>query len=69
MMRYKKADNAFYIFADDIAPRYITTLLPLDYDTVATADKFGNIAILRLPKEASQQASGPRGGMMQLTSS
>ncbi|KAG2485365.1 hypothetical protein HYH03_015856 [Edaphochlamys debaryana] len=65
MMRYKKADNAFYIFADDIAPRYLTSLLPLDYDTVAAGDKFGNLVVLRLPKEASQQVEDdPTGGKM-----
>lgn len=55
MMRYKKVDNAFYIFADDIAPRYLSCILPLDYDTVAAGDKFGNVVVLRLPREASQQ--------------
>eukprot|EP00198_Chlamydomonas_reinhardtii_P011963 XP_001701300.1 nuclear pre-mRNA splicing factor, component of splicing factor 3b [Chlamydomonas reinhardtii] len=65
MMRYKKADNAFYIFADDVAPRYLSALLPLDYDTIATGDKFGNLVILRLPQEASQQVEDdPTGGKM-----
>lgn len=64
MMRYKKQDNQLYIFADDVAPRYLTAVLPLDYDTVASADKFGNIAVQRLPKEVSQQvhSGGCRGG-------
>ena len=62
MMRYKKADNAFYIFADDVAPRYLSALLPLDYDTIATGDKFGNLVILRLPQEASQQVGEVAGG-------
>ncbi|KAG2431599.1 hypothetical protein HYH02_013292 [Chlamydomonas schloesseri] len=65
MMRYKKADNTFYIFADDVAPRYLSALLPLDYDTVATGDKFGNLVVLRLPQEASQQVEDdPTGGKM-----
>ncbi|GLC59841.1 hypothetical protein PLESTB_001541500 [Pleodorina starrii] len=65
LMRFKKADNAFYIFADDIAPRYLTSLLPLDYDTVAAGDKFGNVVVLRLPREASQQVEDdPTGGKM-----
>lgn len=50
-----QSDNTFYIFADDVSPRYLSAVLPLDYDTLAAADKFGNIAVLRLPKEASQQ--------------
>ncbi|KXZ43846.1 hypothetical protein GPECTOR_79g125 [Gonium pectorale] len=65
MMRYKKAENAFYIFADDVAPRYLTAVLPLDYDTVAAGDKFGNFVVLRLPREASQQVEDdPTGGKM-----
>jgi hypothetical protein len=30
-------------------------MLPLDYDTLAVADKFGNISVLRLPAEVSAQ--------------
>ena len=53
--RYNKTDNKLYCFADDINPRYITTILPLDYDTVALADKFGNFSVLRLPPDVSAQ--------------
>ena len=52
-MKYKKAENRFYIFADDSIPRHIVSLCPLDYDTVAASDKFGNITVLRLPPEVS----------------
>lgn len=48
-LKYKKAENQLIIFADDTQPRWITTTTLLDYDTIATADKFGNICILRLP--------------------
>jgi splicing factor 3B subunit 3 len=44
-----------HIFADDIAPRYVTSMLPLDRDTVAVSDKFGNFAALRLPKDVSDE--------------
>lgn len=54
-LQYKKADNQFYIFADDTAPRYCTSVLPLDYDTFAVADKFGNLGVLRLPADISAQ--------------
>lgn len=54
-MKYKKAENQLYIFADDTAPRYTTAVLPLDYDTVAVADKFGNLGVLRLPADVSAQ--------------
>lgn len=49
MVRYKKHVNQLIIFADDTHPRWITCTCILDYDTVATADKFGNVAIVRLP--------------------
>ncbi|XP_014289805.1 splicing factor 3B subunit 3 isoform X1 [Halyomorpha halys] len=48
MVRYKSAENQLIIFADDTQPRWITTTTILDYNTVATADKFGNIAVIRL---------------------
>lgn len=54
-MRYKKSDNALYVYADDVVPRHVTTALPLDYDTVAGADKFGNFFITRLPASVSVQ--------------
>ena len=56
-MRYKKADNALYVYADDIVPRHLTSALPLDYDTVAGADKFGNVVVTRLPAAVSAQVS------------
>lgn len=48
-VRYKRAENQIIIFADDTHPRWITATTLLDYDTIATADKFGNMSILRLP--------------------
>lgn len=47
MVRYKRQENQLIIFADDTHPRWITTATVLDFDTVATADKFGNIAVVR----------------------
>ena len=58
-MRYKKADNALYVYADDIVPRHLTAALPLDYDTVAGADKFGNFVVTRLPAATSAQVRAP----------
>jgi splicing factor 3B subunit 3 len=56
--RYNKADNKLYCFADDVHPRYITAMTPLDYDTVAAGDKFGNFVVLRLPADVSAQVGG-----------
>lgn len=46
MVRYKRHENQLIIFADDTHPRWITCTTILDYDTVATADKFGNVAVV-----------------------
>lgn len=48
-VRYKRAENQIIIFADDTHPRWVTATALLDYDTIATADKFGNLSVLRLP--------------------
>lgn len=53
MVRYKRQENQLIIFADDTHPRFITCTAVLDYDTVCTADKFGNISIIRLPPNIS----------------
>lgn len=52
-VKYKKRENQLIIFADDTNPRWITNTCVLDYDTVAMADKFGNIAVMRLPAAVS----------------
>lgn len=48
-VRYRRNENQLIIFADDTNPRYVTTMCLLDYDTVAVADKFGNVSIVSLP--------------------
>lgn len=52
-VKYKRNENQLVIFADDTYPRWITATALMDYDTVAAADKFGNITILRLPHSIS----------------
>lgn len=43
--------------------RYITCALQLDYDTMVGADKFGNVSVLRIPKDISYQVEeDPTGG-------
>jgi len=50
---YKRQENTMAIFADDIAPRWLTCATPIDANTLAGADKFGNIFVCRLPQEVS----------------
>ena len=45
-IRYKRQENQLIIFADDTNPRWLTCASMLDYNTMAGADKFGNIAIV-----------------------
>lgn len=44
----------YKIFADDTAPRYVTSSAILDYDTMAGADKFGNLFVVRLPEKVNE---------------
>lgn len=53
-VKYKRSENSLYIFADDTAPRYITASSILDYDTMAGADKFGNLFVVRLPEKVNE---------------
>lgn len=67
----REEECSMHIFADDVAPRYVTAMLPLDRDTVCVADKFGNFAALRLPKDVSDDIesdiSGGKHASMQAT--
>ena len=49
-MRYEAAANRLVLIANDPCPRPIVSQELLDFDTVAVADKFGNISVLRLPR-------------------
>ena len=51
-VRYKRNENQLIIFADDTYPRWVTTATLLDYDTVAGADKFGNICVVSVPRRS-----------------
>jgi len=52
-VKYKKQDNQLIVFADETNPRWVTTTCVLDYDTVAVADKFGNVGVVRLPNNTA----------------
>ena len=51
---YRPDDNRFYLVADEPTCRPPTnTLLALDYDTWAVGDRFGGLAVLKLPHNLS----------------
>ena len=45
-LRYRRPENQLVIFCDDTNPRWITCSCLLDYNSVAGADKFGNISFV-----------------------
>ena len=47
-VKYKRQENQLIIFADDTVPRWLTCGTMLDYNTMAGADKFGNVCIVSL---------------------
>lgn len=51
---YRHFDNKIVVFADDPTPRFLTTSCMIDYDTVATGDKFGTVVVARLDPEISK---------------
>jgi splicing factor 3B subunit 3 len=52
-LRYRPKENSLSVFADDTNPRWLTTAAVMDYDTIAGADKFGNICLVRLPSDCT----------------
>lgn len=54
-LRHRTNENQFYIFADDVIPRWLTSSIFLDYDTVAGTDKFENFFIYRLPQGCDEE--------------
>lgn len=46
-VKYKRGENQLVIFADETNPRWITCTTVLDYDSIAFADKFGNVGVVR----------------------
>ena len=49
-LRYNAVDNVITLVADDFVGRMLTNAVVLDYDTVAGADKFGNVFVVRAPE-------------------
>lgn len=45
-LRYRRQENQLITFCDDTNPRWVTCSCMLDYNTIAGADKFGNISVV-----------------------
>lgn len=61
-VRYRKNENQLVVFADDTLPKWVTCQCPLDWNTVAVADKFGSITIQRLHKDCSDDVQDDPSG-------
>lgn len=55
ILKYRKAEKQLSLFAECSVARYLTASSILDYNTVAGADKFGNLFVSRLPEEVSEE--------------
>jgi splicing factor 3B subunit 3 len=61
--RFDASDGSLFVAADDAQPRHVTAATPLDYDTMAGADKFGNVFVSRLAVDVSRTIEDdPTGG-------
>ncbi|XP_072952743.1 spliceosome-associated protein 130 A [Typha angustifolia] len=61
--KYRRDENQLYIFADDSVPRWLTASHHIDFDTMAGADKFGNVYFVRLAQDVSDEIEeDPTGG-------
>nr|XP_028961703.1 spliceosome-associated protein 130 A-like [Malus domestica] len=60
--KYRRDENQLYIFADDCVPRWLTASFHIDFDTMAGADKFGNVYFVRLPHVSDEIEEDPTGG-------
>jgi len=56
VVKYRRNENTLSVFADDSATRFITAMCVLDHATVAAADKFGSVFVLRIPEDANEDA-------------
>lgn len=65
-VRYKRNENQLIVFADDCTPKWITAAALLDFHTVAGADKFGNIFVVRLPEGVNDELDDDPTGLKAL---
>lgn len=53
---FKQEYNRLIPFVDDTIQRWLTTTTMIDYETTAGGDKFGNLWVVRPPKQASDES-------------
>ncbi|KAL9056704.1 MAG: hypothetical protein Q9162_002773 [Coniocarpon cinnabarinum] len=63
-MKYDPVQNELTPFADDVCSRWATCMTMVDYETVAAGDKFGNLFLVRCPKDISDEVDQDNGGLV-----
>lgn len=67
-VKYDEKEKQLEVFVDTTAPRYITSSCLVDYDTLAGADKFGNVFLARIGAGVDEDITTDiTGGKAQLT--
>jgi splicing factor 3B subunit 3 len=67
--KYISAENRIVCVADSSIARWMTCFTVLDYDTIIGGDKFGNVFVVRVPpnvSEESQDAANGGGGAVKV---
>ena len=65
VVKYKKEAKQLVKYAESSAPLYLTSCCVLDYNTVAAADKFGNLLLTRVPAHLNNvHLEDPSGGIL-----
>ncbi len=57
-VKYKRNENSFIIFGEDVIHRWTNSICVLDHDTCCGSDKFGNIFVLRTGDNADDEVDG-----------
>lgn len=61
LVKFKRTENAFIIFAEDVIPRWTSAICSLDHHTICGTDKFGNMFVMRAPENADEDVDGSTG--------
>jgi splicing factor 3B subunit 3 len=65
IIKYRKEAKQLVKYCESSSPCYLTSACVMDYNTMAAADKFGNILITRVPMSLNTTAfEDPSGGLL-----
>jgi splicing factor 3B subunit 3 len=65
IVKYRREAKQLVTLCESDAPRFLTASCVLDYNTLASADKFGNVTLQRVPAALNNTAiEDPSGGLL-----